>query len=435
MIRPAAPQLLAAAVALAVACASPSPEQAAEGLAGSNWRLVEFESSDDAIGVIRPADPSRYTLSLGTDGRVSMRLDCNRGSGAYEDTPTRDDGGALSIGPLAVTRAACPDAALADQLARHVEYFRSYILRDGRLHISLMADGGIYVWEPAGGSVSRARDFDHPAVGALMVYDPTHGEMPGWRPQCGVALVHARVVQTAGHCVQFLRAGLALGSVQAAWISFDRDPVGRFSADPDEEDPATAGWYAIASVHANPDNVDFVALRQADTASVLAAWGTFHDTGAIVLARAVVGIAPLPTANEAAGAVEGLLARSRCALGGAACQLVEVGYGLQEVPPATLPPELVRRSALLRYDRIDSLFVTTFDDLPATGYGRSCPGDSGSPILLVDDDGAVVIVAISSSPVEPFAAVACTGGGLQYRVDTDSHRRFIGDVIRTAGGE
>jgi para-nitrobenzyl esterase len=403
-------------------------------LAGTSWWLVEFQSSDDAIGVVRPADVSRYTIAFGGDGRVAMRIDCNRASATFDATVTGPEGGSLAIGPLALTRAACPDPALGDQLARHVEYFRTYLVRDGRLHVSLMADGGIYTWEPAGGDAALAREFDHAAVGALMVFDPTHAEMPGWRPLCGVALVHRRVVQTAGHCVQFLRAALAAGAAEAAWISFDPDPVRRFVADPADSDPASAGWHAIASIHDNPDNVDFVALRQsADTSATLAVWGAFHDTGAIVLARDVVGITPLTMANDVPGAVERLLTRSRCAMGGQACSLVEVGYGLQEFPPSRIPPDLRRRSALLRYEGVDSLFVKTSNEPPETGYGQSCPGDSGSPILLLGPAEPPSIVAISSSPADPFG-VACTPGGLQYRVDTESHRRFIERILRSVEG-
>ena len=427
-------RLAIALLAVSSACAPSAEQTPPASLEDTSWRLVEFESSDDAIGTIRPDDPSRYTISFGADGRVAMQIDCNRGSGTWEATVTDAEGGSLSIGSLALTRAACPDPALGDQLARHVEYFRTYLVRDSRLYVSLMADGGIYVWEPAGGNVGVARDLDTPAAGALMVYDPRHAEMPGWRPLCGVALIHPRIVQTAGHCVQFLRAALAVGAAEAAWVSFDSDPVRRFSADPTEEDPTSAGWYGIASVHDNPDNVDFVALRQSpDTAATLAVWGAFHDTGAIVLAREVVGTAPLMMANDAPGAVQRLLTASRCAMGGRACTLVEVAYGLQEVPPAQIPPDLHRRSALLRYEQVDSLFIRTFDDLPGTGYGRSCPGDSGAPILLTDDDGTAVIVAISSSPAQPFG-VPCATGGLQYRVDTDSHRRFIAEVVRVASG-
>jgi len=142
---------------LAAACggARPASESGAAGaaaLAGTSWRLVEFQSSDDAIGTQRPSDADRYTLELGEGGALAMRLDCNRGSGSWSATPNGAEGGALSLGPLAVTRAFCPPPSLGDQIARHAEYVRSYILRDGRLYLSLMADGGIYVWEPIPGS-------------------------------------------------------------------------------------------------------------------------------------------------------------------------------------------------------------------------------------------------------------------------------------------
>ena len=33
-------------------------------------------------------------------------------------------------------------------LKEEVGFVRSYLLKDGRLYLSLMADGGIYAWEP-----------------------------------------------------------------------------------------------------------------------------------------------------------------------------------------------------------------------------------------------------------------------------------------------
>jgi hypothetical protein len=33
------------------------------------------------------------------------------------------------------------------QIARDAQYVRTYVLRDGRLYLNLMADGGNYVWE------------------------------------------------------------------------------------------------------------------------------------------------------------------------------------------------------------------------------------------------------------------------------------------------
>jgi len=157
MIRPCHRHRALVGLVLAAGCggAGPVPESGAPGaasLAGTSWRLVEFQSSDDAIGIQRPADPDLYTLELGEGGALAMRLDCNRGSGSWSATPDGPEAGALSLGTVAVTRAFCPPPSLGDQIARHAEYVRSYILRDGRLYLSLMADGGIYVWEPIPGS-------------------------------------------------------------------------------------------------------------------------------------------------------------------------------------------------------------------------------------------------------------------------------------------
>jgi hypothetical protein len=55
----------------------------------------------------------------------------------------------LEFGPLALTRALCPAGSLHDQIVRQWPYVRSYVLRDGMLHVSLMADGGIYAFAPA----------------------------------------------------------------------------------------------------------------------------------------------------------------------------------------------------------------------------------------------------------------------------------------------
>jgi heat shock protein HslJ len=122
---------------------------AAGPLANTSWRLVEFVSSDDAIGTVRPSDPDRYTLSLQPDGTASLRLDCNRGAGQWSAEGWDGEGGAFSLGPLSMTRAYCGPRSMDQQIARHAEYMRSFLLRGGRLYVNLMADGGTYVWEPA----------------------------------------------------------------------------------------------------------------------------------------------------------------------------------------------------------------------------------------------------------------------------------------------
>lgn len=132
----------------------PAEEHAADSAAthaspldGTHWRLVEIQSMDDRQGKTRPDDPSKYTLSF-EHALVAMRLDCNRASGPFTVNPSGADSGSLTIGPLAVTRAFCKPPSLGDRIGRDMDRVRSYRLVNGRLSLSLMADGGIYLWEP-----------------------------------------------------------------------------------------------------------------------------------------------------------------------------------------------------------------------------------------------------------------------------------------------
>jgi heat shock protein HslJ len=121
---------------------------AAAPLAGTAWRLVEIQSMDDAVGSVRVADPSLYTMRLEADGSVAFRLNCNTANGAWTAEPGPDPAsGRFTFGPLAATMALCPPPSVDEQVTRQAPYFRSYLLKDGRLYLSLMADGGIFVWE------------------------------------------------------------------------------------------------------------------------------------------------------------------------------------------------------------------------------------------------------------------------------------------------
>jgi len=118
-------------------------------LAGTAWRLVEFQSMDDAQGTTRPQDPSRYTMHLKADGTVAMRLNCNRATGRWRaDQAGSVSSGAFTLGPLASTKALCAPPSMDVTILRDAASIRSYVLQEGRLYLSLIADGGIYVWEP-----------------------------------------------------------------------------------------------------------------------------------------------------------------------------------------------------------------------------------------------------------------------------------------------
>lgn len=134
-------------------CAQPDASPRTRALAGTEWQLVALQSMDDAQGTTRTADPTRFTLRFGEDGRATMRLDCNRATGGYEATPSIDpQSGSLTFGPLSATRALCAPPHLDERVARQLPYVRSYLLKDGRLYLSLMADGGILEWRPGPGA-------------------------------------------------------------------------------------------------------------------------------------------------------------------------------------------------------------------------------------------------------------------------------------------
>jgi len=113
-------------------------------LAGTSWQLVKFQSSDDKK--ITPDDRTKYTISFGANGRASIRLDCNRGSGSYESKGPNQ----LEFGRFAITLMMCPPGSLQNRVARDLGAVRSYVIKDGHLFLSLMADGGIYEFEPLG---------------------------------------------------------------------------------------------------------------------------------------------------------------------------------------------------------------------------------------------------------------------------------------------
>jgi heat shock protein HslJ len=119
-------------------------------LSDTAWRLVEIQSMDDAVGTKRPDDRNRFTMQLRKDGTVAMQLDCNRANGTWTSEPSSDgSSGRFGFGPLAGTRALCPPPHLDERITSQAPFVRGYLLKGGRLHLTLMADGGILVWEPA----------------------------------------------------------------------------------------------------------------------------------------------------------------------------------------------------------------------------------------------------------------------------------------------
>ncbi len=120
----------------------PVPVAKPSALGGTAWQLVKFQGSDKKA--ITPDDGSKYTLDFASDGRVAVRLDCNRGSATWKATASDQ----LELGPLALTRAKCPKESLHDHIVKAWAFIRSFQIKDGHLFLSLMANGGTYEFEP-----------------------------------------------------------------------------------------------------------------------------------------------------------------------------------------------------------------------------------------------------------------------------------------------
>lgn len=143
------------ATALCAACSTataPSTNPIGEearpaALTSTTWRLHEIQSMDDAQGNTRPQADRVYTMRLTPDGRAAFQLDCNRGTTSYTIETSEPGRGAITFGNVAMTRAMCPPGSLDSRIARDMGYARSYMMQGDTLSLSLMADGGIYVWK------------------------------------------------------------------------------------------------------------------------------------------------------------------------------------------------------------------------------------------------------------------------------------------------
>jgi heat shock protein HslJ len=111
--------------------------------------------SDGAL--IAPETPGRYTLELLSDGQAAVQADCNRGMGRYTL-----EGSQISIGPLAVTRAACPPGSLGDTFLAQLGAAVIYLTEGPYLYLDLPADSGTMRFvAPVQGGAEQP-----PAVGA-----------------------------------------------------------------------------------------------------------------------------------------------------------------------------------------------------------------------------------------------------------------------------
>lgn len=112
------------ALLMLAACATtPAPHM----LTGSTWKLAAIDTSGSTT-TLTPALQARHTLSFSDGGALALQLDCNRGRASWTAGAPRNGAGAISIGPIASTRALCPQPSFGNEMASGLSEAQTYAL-------------------------------------------------------------------------------------------------------------------------------------------------------------------------------------------------------------------------------------------------------------------------------------------------------------------
>ena len=125
---------------------APAQNSTGNPLSGTSWQLVKFQGPDERT--FAPDEKSKYTISFQRNGRVTVRVDCNRGSSTWKVTG-KDE---LQFGSWSRTNAKCGKGSLHDQIVMEGADVHKFDMKDGRLYLYGMPRGGYYELEPMPGT-------------------------------------------------------------------------------------------------------------------------------------------------------------------------------------------------------------------------------------------------------------------------------------------
>lgn len=109
-------------------------------------RLVPLLAAVTAVTVLSGCASDGNGFTGG--GQAAFQIDCNRGTATWKAESAAADSGSLIFGPIGLTRMFCPQPSQDAKVAAALGEVRSYLLADGKLHLSMQADSGIMNWEP-----------------------------------------------------------------------------------------------------------------------------------------------------------------------------------------------------------------------------------------------------------------------------------------------
>ncbi|MFL6136512.1 MAG: trypsin-like serine protease [Frankiaceae bacterium] len=228
----------------------------------------------------------------------------------------------------------------------------------------------------------------HPEVGAMIVQYPD-GTYDLW---CSGTLISTTVFLTAAHCGYDL-ADYGIGTHD---VYVTLDPTWQ----------AGRSKLLRGTYHYDPQ----YGGAQSDP----------HDIAVIVLDRAVTGVTPatLPRAHE----LDALAASHQ--LGSQ--DFTAVGYGTYRDDKTGGPHALgdygTRKYATQYFNSLENAWLRLSENI-STGSGGTCYGDSGGPHFLGGTSSNHIVATTITGDSQ------CRSTDVDYRLDTDSARAFLGQFV------
>jgi heat shock protein HslJ len=119
----------------------PQPVTITDGkLVGYEWKWVNTSMNDDSV--TKPKKAGTFTLTIGKDGNVSGKTDCN----GYFGTLAVNNG-SLAWGPIGATKMYC-EGSQETIFHKHLAETQSYFIdKDGNLILEIKYDSGSMKFE------------------------------------------------------------------------------------------------------------------------------------------------------------------------------------------------------------------------------------------------------------------------------------------------
>ena len=362
--------------------------------------LAQAETSGPPLGVVwqwqteELEDTSDHTIEFLADGHIAIRADCNRGRASFE---TFGENG-LRVGPVAMTRAACPPGSLEQRFVEQVVSSSSYAFDGENLVLYPVVEPGTMRFTPVSSAGSMGGGASEGEMSGRLTGTVTYRER--------IALPPGSVVRVT---LQDVSRADAPADILATWTlttSGENVPIPfEVSYDPAQVDPRNR-YVVRAEIRDGADSL----LWTSDTAYPVITEGVSGDAVDILVRRVSGPIGGTPPTES------GRTAAFTCAPPGEAAFTFTIRNGPGEVG-ITLPerfggrslvPPQVRAASGARFEEGSVVFWDKGDEALLQVGSQTFEGCVGR----AEEEGGEVIFRATGT--EPFWRLEITEGDLSF---------------------